>query len=341
MTFKANSFDIAQKVGVAQSTVSRALRGDKCVSEATRERIRAAAAELNYVVDRNASNMRLKTTFTLALVVIYRAEATIASVSSFHHMLIGCIAEAAAERGYNILISFQNDAENLFGRYQDSRMADGLIVIGTTLNRAAWDYFKSVAADDRAITSWCAPERGLDSIMCDNAAGVRLATEHLIAGGCKNIVFIGPAEHGEMQFDERHDAFAEVMAQHSLRPVTAPAISAMSREQVGYDSVTALLQADTAFDGVFAANDAIGIGALRALRDHNIRVPEDVSVVGFDAIPAGSSYNPSITSIEPDYHQAGKLLVQSVCAQIAGTENINDRVGVKLVVRESSRGAMR
>ncbi len=334
--YKASSFDIAQKVGVAQSTVSRALRGDKCVSEGTRERIRAAAAELNYVLDRNASNMRLKTTSTIALVVIYRAEETIASVSSFHHMLIGCIAEAAGERGYNILISFQNDARNLYGHYQDSRTADGMIVIGTTLNRGAWDYFKAVAAQGRSVTAWGAPESGFPSVMCDNATGAALATEHLIARGCRKITFIGPIGCQQLQFDERHEAFEATMARHGLVPIAAPQILTHGREHLGYDAASALIDSNTEFDGIFAANDVIGIGVLRALHDRHVRVPDDVRVVGFDAIPAGASYNPSLSSVEPDYFEAGKFLVQNVCAQISGTTDTLARVSAKLVPRASS-----
>jgi len=338
---KTNSFDIAQKVGVAQSTVSRALRGEKCVSEATRQRIITAARELNYVMDRNASNMRLRTTATIALVVIYREDESVASISAFHHLLIGRIAEAAAERGYNILISFQNEADNLYGHYQDSRMADGLIVIGTTLNQPAWAYFGGLAAEGRAIASWGGRDDGAAWLMCDNLGGAALATDHLVARGCKRIAFIGPTTPEQRQFYERHTGFLTAMSRHGLTPVTVADVHAANRDQDGYDSVADLLQRDVAFDGLFAASDAIAIGALRALHDHGRRVPQEVAVVGFDNIPAAKSYTPSLSTIEPDYLQAGKLLVQNVCDQIAGTQTSIDpvvtRVPVRLIVRESSK----
>jgi len=338
---KANSFDIAQKVGVAQSTVSRALRGEKCVSEATRQRIIEAARELNYVMDRNASNMRLRTTATIALVVIYREDESVASISAFHHLLIGRIAEAAAERGYNILISFQNTAENLYGQYQDSRMADGLIVIGTTLNQPAWSYFSTIAAEGNAVARWGGRDDGAAWLMCDNLGGAALATEHLITRGCKRIAFVGPTTPDQPQFHERYAGFCNTMARHNLAPVQVPTISAANRDQHGYDSVVDLITRAEPFDGLFAASDTIAIGALRALYDHGRHAPHDVAVVGFDNIPAAKSYAPSLSSVEPDYLQAGKLLVQNVCDQIAGaqtaTEPATTRVPVRLIIRESSK----
>ena len=338
---KTNSFDIAQKVGVAQSTVSRALRGEKCVSEVTRQRIIDAARELNYVMDRNASNMRLRTTATIALVVIYREDESVASISAFHHLLIGGIAEAAAERGYNILISFQNNADNLYGQYQDSRMADGLIVIGTSLNQPAWSYFSAIAAEGRAVARWGGRDDGAAWLMCDNLGGAALATEHLIARGCRNIAFIGPTAPDQRQFHERHTGFVATMAQHGLAPITGPAITAANRDQHGYDSVVDLITRKQPFDGLFAASDTIAIGALRALHDHGLQVPGDVALVGFDNIPAAKSYSPSLSTVEPDYLQAGKLLVQNVCDQIAKTEDTGDtaapRVPVRLIVRDSSK----
>lgn len=338
---KANSFDIAHKVGVAQSTVSRALRGEKCVSEATRQRIIDAARELNYVMDRNASNMRLRTTATLALVVIYREDESVASISAFHHLLIGRIAEAAAERGYNILISFQNNADNLYGQYQDSRMADGLIVIGTALNQQAWSYFADVAAEGRAVARWGGRDDGAAWLMCDNIGGATLATEHLIAQGCKRIAFVGPKSSDQRQFHERHAGFAQTLSAHSLEPIDVPERCAANRDAHGYDSVVDLITRGERFDGLFAASDTIAIGALRALHDYGVNVPRDVVVVGFDNIPAAKSYSPSLSTVEPDYLQAGHLLVQHVCDQIASVARDEGmavaRVPVRLMVRDSSR----
>ena len=127
---RPTSFDIAYRAGVSQPTVSRALRGDKSVSAKTRARIEAIAAELNYTVDKNASSLRSQRSNTIALLFFEDPTPDESMINPFFLAMLGSITRACADRGLDLLISFQKMEDDWHVRYQDSHRADGLILLG-------------------------------------------------------------------------------------------------------------------------------------------------------------------------------------------------------------------
>ncbi|MAO97347.1 MAG: LacI family transcriptional regulator, partial [Citromicrobium sp.] len=125
-TGKPTSFDIAYKAGVSQPTVSRALRGDRSVSKATRERIEQIARELNYTVDRNASSLRSQRSNTIALLFFEDPTPDDSMINPFFLAMLGSITRACANHGLDLLISYQRMEDDWHTRYQDSMRADGL-----------------------------------------------------------------------------------------------------------------------------------------------------------------------------------------------------------------------
>jgi DNA-binding LacI/PurR family transcriptional regulator len=142
---RITAHQIAAMLGVSQPTVSRALRGDKKVNEDTRARIVALANELNYSVDHNALRLRTQQTYSIALVILCRRGENKANINPFYLSLLGCIAASASERGYNLIVSFQDSPANFFANYTGSRQSDGLIVIGSGQNIEGWQYFGEYA----------------------------------------------------------------------------------------------------------------------------------------------------------------------------------------------------
>src|SRR3954453_8043973 len=128
MRDKPTSFDIAQRAGVSQPTVSRALRGDPTVSEATRKRIEAIAAQLNYKVDKNASSLRSRHSNTLALLFFEDPTPDDSLINPFFLSMLGSITRACAGRGNDLLISFQQLSGDWHLDFEDSRKADGIIL---------------------------------------------------------------------------------------------------------------------------------------------------------------------------------------------------------------------
>lgn len=127
---KPTSFDIAYLAGVSQPTVSRALRGSKSVSLATRQKIEAIARQLNYTVDKNASSLRSQRSNTLALLFFEDPTPDESGINPFFLAMLGSITRHCAGRGLDLLISFQRPNDDWHKRYQDSHRADGLILLG-------------------------------------------------------------------------------------------------------------------------------------------------------------------------------------------------------------------
>jgi DNA-binding LacI/PurR family transcriptional regulator len=319
---RATSIDVAIRAGVTQPTVSRALAVE-------------AALDLNYVIDRKAASLKRKKTQTLALVVICRQGETRSSINPFYFALLGSIAAAASRRHVDLLVSFQDDETTFRSDFIEAGMADAIIVIGTTMNPLGWAHFRD--AHDRGvnITCWGRPGVPFDSLCSDNVAGGRMATGHLIKRGCRNIIFIGQLGSPQQQFDERFAGYAQTMEEADRPSQSITSNDAYDRHQQGCDAVDRLIEQKIAFDGIVAACDMIALGALQALKAHNIAVPDQVAVIGFDGIGEGSFCEPSLTTIEPALTDAGIALVDRALAY-AGHVASSDRIPVTLVQRKSS-----
>lgn len=332
---RVTSFDVAALAGVSQSTVSRALSGDPSISAATRQRVTEAARQLEYYGNENAIRLRTGRTNTLAVVVVCREEEDRRDVNPFHYSLLGSICAAASARRYEVLVSFQSTRDTLFAHYQDQRKADGLIVIGTTENRMAWDYFRSQQGDISWVC-WGSPFDDLEWIRSDNLQGGQIATEHLIAQGYRNIACITSLDSQQKQFSERYDGYAQGMRAHGLEPWLCAIEEGLPREEQGRRAIAKLLDSGRPFDAAFVVSDLIGLGSLAELHERHIAVPHDVGIIGFDALRAGAYSTPPLSSVEPDFELAGRMLVENLLTVIEGKSTESRRVPVRLLVRAST-----
>lgn len=333
---RITAHQIAAMLGVSQPTVSRALRGDKKVNEDTRARIVALANELNYSVDHNALRLRTQQTYSIALVILCRRGENKANINPFYLSLLGCIAASASERGYNLIVSFQDSPANFFANYTGSRQSDGLIVIGSGQNVEGWQFFGEYARHNTPMICWGASKQNLISIKSDNVQGTKLAIAHLRTKGCKSIAYIGPTESEQPQFQDRINAYNSIMHELGLQPICPPLPENAVREDQGYEAVSALIRARINFDGLFCANDFIALGAMRALDEHGVAIGRDVRVIGFDGIATGGYAQPPLTTIEQDYYRAGEMLVEALVSVLNGKEPDTAPVPVRLLVRESA-----
>lgn len=336
-TFRVTSFDVAAEAGVSQSTVSRALAGDPVVSEATRLRVAEAAQRLNYYVDNNAARLRTGKTGTLAVVVICRPDEDRKDLNPFTYALLGSICAAASARGFETLVSFQDGPANFSGRYEEQRKADGLIVIGTTQNEAAWDYYRDLAQSGMHWVCWGSPYDELEWIRSDNHEGARLATGHLIERGCGKIACIASLDSLQRQFQERYDGYADRMERAGLEPWLVEIEDGLSREEQGRRAAQALLASGRPCDGIFAVCDEIALGTLRELTEGGVKVPQQIALIGFDGIRASANAMPPLSTVQPDFAAAGAMMVDKLLAGIAGESHEQRRVPVTLMVRESTR----
>jgi len=331
---RVTSFDVAEHAGVSQSTVSRALANSSAVTEVTRARVIKSAEALGYMVDTRAAQLRQGRTGTLAVVVICRPGEAASDINPFYFSLLGSVCAAASSMGYQTLVSFQATPDQFFGRYEESGQADGVIVIGTTANDAAWQYFRSLSLDGRAVVFWGSPFDELEWVRSDNYEGGLIAAQRLIEGGYKHIVHLGAVDSPQRQFRERYEGYRAAMEAAGLPARLQKVDYDADRETQGRNAIAALAESGTKFDALFIACDSIALGAMEELRERGISVPRQCGLIGFDGIRAGIHTSPPLTSIEPDFEVAGALLVATVLGE-EGAQVAERRVPVRLLERGS------
>lgn len=337
---KPTSFDIAYRAGVSQPTVSRALRGSKSVSEATRQRIEEIARELNYSVDKNASSLRSQRSNTIALLFFEDPTPDGANINPFFLAMLGSITRATANRGLDLLISFQKMADDWHTSYQDSHRADGLILLGYGDYTLYESRLRQLVASDTQFVRWGSVRDDNIGVTVgsDNFGAGRLAGEHLIAQGRSRIAFLGQADEHYPEFADRYRGLCAALDQAGLAIDRALQKKALSSEGDGRAAVQALLAAGVQFDAIFAASDLIAIGAMRTLGEMGKAVPRDVAVIGFDDIPAASLTSPPLTTISQDLNSAGELLVETLLAGIEDRAMPSKVIPARLVVRGTTGG---
>ncbi len=335
---KPTSFDIAYLAGVSQPTVSRALRGSKAVSQETRARIQQIAKDLNYRVDKNASSLRSQHANTLALLFFEDPAPDGSHINPFFLSMLGQITRQCALKGYDLLISFQQLSGDWHTDYQDSHRADGLILLGYGEYQQYRKRLTELVEQGTHFVRWGMPssdEPGL-TLGSDNYSGGKQATQHLLNTGRNRIAFIGTANADAPEFEARCTGYRDALSGAGICCDPGLQHNGFSSEATGKDAVEQMLTNGTAFDAIFAASDLIAIGAMKALKAANIDIPGDVSVVGFDDIPAASMTSPPLSSIAQDLRHAGEALVDALIRQIDGEDVSAFPIGVELKIRESS-----
>lgn len=337
-TRRPTSFDIAALAGVSQPTVSRALSGNPAVSEETRRRVLDAARSLNYSVDKNASGLRTRQSRTIALLFFEDPTPDDTLINPFYLSMVGAITRACAANRYDLLISFQQLSGDWHVDYEDSRKADGILLLGYGDYTTARPRLEQLVDQQTHFVRWGAARAGQvgTTVGSDNDLGGYLAGRHLLDAGRRRIAFLGSIGAGAPEFRERWNGFARAHAESGVALDEALRVDAVPTEESGRSAVAQLLACGAGFDAIFATSDLTAIGALRALHDAGLHVPRDVAIVGFDDIAAARLSEPPLTTIAQDPRQAGEMLVETLIARIEEREAASVLLPVRLIVRGSS-----
>lgn len=335
---RPTSFDIAYLAGVSQPTVSRALRGDRSVSQSTREKIERIARELNYAVDKNASSLRSQRSNTIALLFFEDPTPDDSMINPFFLSMLGSITRAAANHGLDLLISFQRMEDDWHVVYHDSHRADGLILLGYGDYAVYQQRLQQLRAQGTHFARWgsVSSDPAGGTVGSDNLGAGRAVGEHLIARGCRRIAFLGNADAHYPEFANRYEGLGMAMREAGIEPDPALQHDALTSEEAGYAGARALLARGIPFDAIFAASDLIAIGAMRALAEAGREIPRDVALVGFDDIPAAGFANPPLTTIMQDMRGAGERLLDTLLADIEGRPRPDPRLPTRLIERAST-----
>lgn len=332
---RPTSFDIAYRAGVSQSTVSRALSNSPLVSEETRRKVQAIAAELNYKVDKNARNLRSQRTRTIALLLCEDPGDSL--INPFFLSMLANITRASAARGYDLLVSFQQSSDDWHADYEDANRADGIIFLGYGDYVAYVEKLTHLSEMKANFITWgpVLPGQPGVSIGCDNFNSAYKATRHLLDLGRRRIAFLGGVSEHCPEFRKRHEGYMKALRDAGIEYDPTWQVDAETSEAAGYEAAQTLLGRKVAFDAVFGASDLIAIGAMNALEEKGLTIPADVSVVGFDDVPMASYTHPPLTTVQQDTRLAGQLLVDHLLKMVDGEPVKSMLLPAKLIVRGS------
>jgi LacI family transcriptional regulator len=321
--------DVAARAGVSVATVSRTLNGIGPVHDDTSRRVQAAARALRYVPHAAARSLSIRRSHTLGVLL---PEVH----GEFFSEVIRGIDVAARARGYHVLVSSSHaDATEMASMLRALRgRVDGLIVMSPDvelgrLSRALPPETPAVLLNTATSTR--------TTIRVDNYAGARSMTDYLAGLGHRRIAFItGPERNADAA--ERLRGYRTALGTGAAARRPHLEIEGDFTEESGYRAVAKILAMKTPPTAIFAANDAMAIGALQALRESGVRVPADVALAGFDDIPMARYVTPQLTTMRVDIAELGRRAVEALVASLEGSDGHarrQDIVPTTLVVRES------
>ena len=322
--------DVADTVGVSISTVSRALRGYADVSPGTRERVQRAALELGYTPDAAGQMLKSGRTETVAVLVSGRHGPTF--LDAFYAEVVGGLEAHLSANGLSLLLL---RAGSVRAGWVQGR-CDGVVALGCDLPAALLQGLSQstplVLADSEG--GWEGQNSEIPSVTVANEAGGFEATRHLFAQGRQQIAFIAETPD-DPNFLRRRQGYlrAHAEADREVRP------ERQQTGRLGPDGgylATQKLLALASFDAIFAANDMAAFGALRALAEVRLRVPDDVAVVGFDDIALARYSHPPLTTLRIPRRQLGTEAAAQLLARLEKRPTTSPELPVSLVVRSSS-----
>jgi LacI family transcriptional regulator len=321
---------LAAHLGLDPATVSVVLNDvpGRSIPQRTRERIKAAARELNYQPNLLARSLRSRETKTIGILVPELGD-------GYHTQVMSGIGDCLIQSGYFYFTAHHRHKPELIEEYTRmfiGRGAQGIIAVDTLLEHSISIPVVAVAGHRRL--------KGITNVLLDHHRAAELTLSHLHSLGHRQIAFMR-GQSFSSDSDSRWKGLVSVAKKLgiSIRPELVITLDRdMSSPELGYPVVQQLLATGKPFTALVAFNDISAIGAIRALQDANLRVPKDVSVIGFDDIKAAGFTLPRLTTIHQPLDQFGRIAGEHLLGRIKGTSPTRQEIPVQptLVAREST-----
>lgn len=331
---KPTQLDVAQLADVSQATVSQILnpRSTLAISAETKARVARAIEELGYVPNRAAQSLRSRRTFTIACLI---PDVT----NPFYPVVERGILDVCNRYGYDLL-TYNSDGEREkelnFLRLICEGRADG--VVGVFFHVSAKDLSELLEAGTPIVrleaTAKGTGRLPLDNVYVDNVAAAEAATSYLISKGRKRIAVIG-VEAGP--HFARLRGYRQALLARGLGETVVHASDFM--EEGGYSAMQQLLAVCPRPDAVFAVNDLLAVGALMAVREAGLRVPQDIAIMGFDDIPIARLMSPALTTIAQPKRLLGTRAAELLFERLGGSPAVvgrSEELPFELIIRESA-----
>jgi DNA-binding LacI/PurR family transcriptional regulator len=325
---------IAKLAKVSKPTVSRALSDSPLVNPVTKEHVRSVAREHGYAVNRNAQKLRHKRTNTIAVSLDFLSHRQNHISDPFIFDLLAGVSEALGERNQDLLLCAPNHNDaGAFQQILSSRGADGFIVVGQGHREEMLNEFSRTGAP---FVVWGASTD--DTPYCvvgsDNFLGGLLAGRYFLGKGRRRFLFVGDTTYREIYWRR---AGLQKAADESNKLVTMDdlVLSDFSYETAAEAAYKYLRETAELPDAIFAFSDTAAMAFICACRDYGLKIPNDVSVVGYNDMPSAAYFYPPITTIRQDTYQAGRQLVSRLMQMLDGQCPKSVTIKTELIIRET------
>ncbi|WP_295125378.1 LacI family DNA-binding transcriptional regulator [uncultured Chitinophaga sp.] len=329
-------YDIAKKLKISATTVSRGLQDHPLISKKTKKRIADLALELGYQTNHFAKNLRSQRTNTIG-VIIPRLN------SNFMSSVIAGMENVASEHGYSLIISQSSesaDKEANNARTMFNSRVDGLLV-SLAYDIADLKHFDPFFKKNTPVIFFdrVMEHENSTSILIDNRQAGYNATKHLIEQGCKRLVHI-TAPPRQNVYKDRLRGFKDALSDFKLKYKDEQTIITDLTQGAGTEAAKQILNMKPMPDGVFVANDSCAVGCMLALKQEGIRIPEDIAFVGFNNDPVATVIEPNLTTINYGGYEMGQVSARLLINHLNGTSPITNTNTIilrsELLVRRSS-----
>jgi LacI family transcriptional regulator len=326
--------DVARAANVSTASVSRVLSGHPSASEAMREKVLVAAAELNFRPNAVARSLRTTGTRTVGLVVSDL-------LNPFFTELARAVEDTARTAGYSVIVGNADEnpeQQDHYIRILLERQVDGLIVV-PTIDTSPLLHEAAVRGHHLVLVDRPAADVQAPIVLADGTAAIDELVDHLVSTGRRQLAIVtGPDRAGTSR--ERFTAFRAAVSRHDLPLPESRVVHGDFRAESGREALAALLASPVAPDAVLMANGPMALGALQLLHERRgagrVVVPDDLALAAFDDMPWFSLMSPTVTAIEQPTARLGARAMQMLLARIAGEQVADERLTCRLVLREST-----
>ena len=326
--------DIARMLKVSTSTVSRALRDATDVSKETKNAVKALSEELNYQPNKFALSLQQKQTHTIG-VIVPNLDYVLAT-------MVKGIDEVALEAGYTVMVCQSNES---FGReiVNTRRLLDSLVdgfIVSVSSETKVFDHFKKIQDKNMPMVMFdrLIADVNVPSVRLDNKDGGLQATEHLLEQGYKRIAILaGPKTLGIS--NERLDGYLVALKKYKIKADPDLIIHCDFNQEYAYIATKELLNMKKRPDAIFTISDRMAIGAMLAIKEKGLKMPNDIGLVGFNNEPVTSLVSPGISSVDQPAFELGKIAAKLFIESMHNEEDmghIEEVLKPKLHIRESS-----
>ena len=327
--------DIAQRCGTSVSTVSRVLSGDtsRKTSEDTRNKIVQCAQELGWFRERQMGVRRAK---PLSLAILFLSDHEDLDSPFFNAVIRGLEAACQDMPGHSVSFKLLSHYDLDFFSDFESDHFDIAILLG----RVRSDVLERIRRTSaKLVYAGLNPIGGMDEVICDARAGIMLAMRHLHDLGHRRIAYIGPCHQRGVENEFRYEGYLEGLSQLGLPFDSHLVADSYLSSQDGYKSAQELFSSDAHPTAAICANDNLAIGVMKYLSDAGLRVPEDVSLTGFDNIEASAYLTPPLTTVDVPKRDFGRFALSLAIDRIDSGRDYDVRLSLpfRLIVRQSTR----